>query len=253
MQNHRTEAEAVYAAALDAVRTGEPQDVRRVGGETGDTYSVSRGQAAGELLGVAHPGGLYDPERPGAPVRIPAAPVREPFRSIGPISSGPISSGTTRAVDTIPAMLDALDDLDPLAALIIREDLGLDTVETVLDWGALAEDEERSDVLGAAADALFDALDGCAHCAPYGIMFGFHRAREGAALGFWVDWEGLDTDEYHGSLRRIGDLSDLDDPDDLDPEVDHVLLEDDDGTATLYRVERGTTDRYRLVELWSVD
>lgn len=146
---------------------------------------------------------------------------------------GSIISGTTRAADRLPALLDAADSVH----LTRTERAIITSVKRA--WGKLEGDDELVDLDEMLQD-VFNVME--SHVPDYCRLGNCEG--DGADLGVWVDWDAIEhADDIHRSPNppSISYSNKLMDP------PDYWLYINDHGNETLYR-RAGT----RFIECWSL-
>ena len=110
------------------------------------------------------------------------------------LEPGSISSGTMRLVDLIPAVLDALEKVDPDRAAAIREEYS-NTLWAIdgAKWESDLTGRTLENALWLYHEVLLDAMqEYCPEC----HYFGAHPG-DGADVGVWMACEGCwETDDY---------------------------------------------------------
>jgi hypothetical protein len=150
---------------------------------------------------------------------------------------GSVSHGTMRAADLIPAQFDTLLELDPIRGVELwaswRQELWEDWgVEIAPEPGAEGDWEGVVDAIGSETPyfILEELGDALTELAPPGVYFGSHPG-DGADVGFWPDFDGLDNGEY----PKVGDPGELDN---LPWDATEAVEVNERGNVTFYVAER---------------
>lgn len=137
---------------------------------------------------------------------------------------GTVSHGTVRNEHLIPAFIDTLRDLYGTNKYSLHPD-ARNRIESLLKEAEGALKDPESDK---AFEILYDLEENINRFCPNYMYFGAHPGG-GSDIGFWIDFDAIETDVNDGDLLKVSDLGKV-------PEEHEgfVLVVNDHGNMSLY-------------------